>query len=112
MEPPSPLSTWELVIDGFDPITERVVESLLAVSNGLVGSQSSLPEGSSVSNPATFVAGLFNSAEAATAVPELVVAPDWLAVQILIEGQPLLIEHGEWLAHCRRLDFRRGEWPR
>ncbi|HEX3246561.1 MAG TPA: glycosyl hydrolase family 65 protein [Chloroflexota bacterium] len=114
MEPPSPLSTWELVIDGFDPITERVVESLLAVSNGLVGSQSSLPEGSSVSNPATFVAGLFNSAEAATAVPELVVAPDWLAVQILIEGQPLLIEQGEWLAHCRRLDFRRGtivrEW--
>jgi kojibiose phosphorylase len=107
-------STTELVIDGFNPLIERVVESLMAVSNGFVGTQASLPEGSSASSPASFIAGVFDSATTTDSMPELVVAPDWLTIRILTEGTQLNIEQGACLMHRRRLDLRRAtvtrEW--
>lgn len=104
---PSP-NSWVVEIDGFDPLLERVVESVLAVSNGFVGTQTALPEGSRFSNPATFLAGVFEGPADPSGVRELVTAPNWLAARITVEGERLRLESGEVLNHRRWLDLKRG----
>ena len=50
---------WILVEEGFALAREHEVESLFAIGNGYVGSRASLAEGTPLSAPATFVAGVF-----------------------------------------------------
>ena len=50
---------WILVEEGFTVAREHEVESLFAIGNGYAGSRASLAEGSALSAPATFVAGVF-----------------------------------------------------
>ncbi|MBV9341102.1 MAG: glycoside hydrolase family 65 protein, partial [Acidobacteria bacterium] len=105
---------WLLVEEGFTLTREHEVESLFAIANGHVGNRGSLAEGSPLSAPATFVAGVFRQLETPGAIPELMVLPDWTAVRISIDNQPLTIDHGEILEHRRILDLRCGmlwrEW--
>ncbi|HEX5831316.1 MAG TPA: glycosyl hydrolase family 65 protein [Gemmatimonadaceae bacterium] len=105
---------WLLVEDGFNLAREHEIESLFAVANGYVGTRGSLAEGSPLSAPATFVAGVFDLPGGAHAVPELVVAPDWLRLCATVDGQQVRLENGEPLEHRRILDLRQGilwrEW--
>jgi trehalose/maltose hydrolase-like predicted phosphorylase len=109
-----PNPKWLLVEEGFTLSREHEIESLFAIANGYVGNRGSLAEGSPLSAPATFVAGIFRELATPGAVPELMILPDWTAVRISIDGQPLNIERGEILEHRRILDMRRGmfwrEW--
>src|SRR5665647_2155240 len=57
-EPP-PDPAWRFEVKGFDPFREREVETWLTVANGETGTRGALEEGSAVSTPATFVAGVF-----------------------------------------------------
>ena len=66
---------WILVEEGFTLTREHELESLFAIGNGYAGSRGSLAEGSSLSAPATFVAGVFDSG--AGSVPSLAPTPDW-----------------------------------
>ncbi len=52
---------WILVEQGFTLAREHEIESLFAIGNGYIGSRTSLAEGSALSAPATFVAGVFDS---------------------------------------------------
>ena len=52
---------WILVEEGFTLAREHELESSFAIGNGYVGSRGSLAEGSALSAPATFVAGVFDS---------------------------------------------------
>jgi kojibiose phosphorylase len=52
---------WIIVEEGFIPAREHELESLFAIGNGYAGSRGSLAEGSALSAPATFVAGVFDS---------------------------------------------------
>jgi hypothetical protein len=52
---------WILVEEGFTVAREHELESLFAIGNGYAGSRGSLAEGSALSAPATFVAGVFDS---------------------------------------------------
>jgi trehalose/maltose hydrolase-like predicted phosphorylase len=105
---------WLLVDEGFALAREHEVESLFAIANGYVGNRGSLAEGSPLSAPATFVAGVFELLDAPGSVPRLMTLPDWTGVRIWINHQPLSMQHGEVLEHRRILDFRRGmlwrEW--
>jgi kojibiose phosphorylase len=111
---PTPDPTWVLVEEGFTLAREHEVESLFAVSNGYVGTRGSLPEGTRLSAPATFVAGVFDTEPTEGAIPELVAAPDWFRLSAVVEGEPLSLDHGETLEHRRVLDMRQGilwrEW--
>ncbi|HKS72245.1 MAG TPA: hypothetical protein VJQ82_03550, partial [Terriglobales bacterium] len=104
---------WLLVEEGFTLAREREIESLLAIGNGYVGNRASLAEGSPLSAPATFAAGIF-AHSSPPSVPELLVLPDWTGVRIWIEGQPLSMQEGRVLEHRRVLDLRQGvlwrEW--
>ncbi len=98
---------WLLIEEGFTLSREHEIESLFAISNGYVGNRGSLAEGSLLSAPATFIAGVFEQAEPRS-VPQLMVLPDWTNVRIWINHQPLSMKRGEVLQHRRTLDMRAG----
>jgi trehalose/maltose hydrolase-like predicted phosphorylase len=105
---------WLLAEEGFTLAREHEVESLLAIANGYVGNRGSLAEGSRLSAPATFGAGIFEYNSRAGVVPGLFVLPDWTGIQVWVEGEPLSMHQGEVLEHRRILDLRCGvlwrEW--
>ncbi len=112
--------TWHLVVDGFDPTLEPTIEAVMALVNGYSGTRAALEEGSDVSRPSAFIAGIFNLPDAPQAdeldepITELVVAPDWSRIRITVAGEELRIGHVELLHQRRILDLRTGilerEW--
>ena len=103
---------WILVDEGFTLAREHELESLFAIGNGYAGSRGSLAEGSALSAPATFVAGVFDSE--AGSVPGLAPTADWTRLSGTIDGQPLRLDRDHNLEHRRILDMRQGilwrEW--
>ena len=103
---------WILVEEGFTVTREHELESLFAIGNGYAGSRGSLAEGSALSTPATFVAGVFDAG--AGSVPGLVPTADWTRLSATIDGHPLRLDRGRNLQHRRILDMRQGilwrEW--
>lgn len=101
---------WRIEEDGFNLAREHEIESLFAVSNGYVGSRASLAEGSPLSNPATFIAGVYdtNSLAQGDPVPELAVAPDWMQLTLLVGGREFRLEDAGYLWHRRTIDLRHG----
>jgi len=97
---------WIIVEEGFTPEREHELESLFAIGNGYVGSRGSLAEGSALSAPATFLAGVFDSE--AGVVPGLAPSADWTRLYAAIDGQPLRLDRGQNLEHRRILDMRQG----
>ncbi len=83
---------WILVQEGFTAEREHELESLFAIGNGYVGSRGSLAEGSPLSVPATFVAGVFDSE--AGSVPGLATTADWTRLSATIDGHPLRLDRG------------------
>ena len=105
---------WLLVEEGFTLAREHEIESLFAIANGYVGNRGCLAEGSVLSAPATFIAGVFEHPQIPGAVPQLMSLPDWTGVRIWIDNEPLSIDRGQILEHRRVLDLQRGilwrEW--
>ena len=105
-------AAWTLVEEGFVLSREHEIESLFAIGNGFVGTRASLTEGSALSAPATFLAGLFDQRSEAT--PGLVALPDWTRLSVVLEGEPIRLDVGRNLEHRRILDMRQGilwrEW--
>lgn len=103
---------WLLVEEGFTLTREHELESIFAIGNGHLGSRASLAEGSTMSAPATFVAGVFDARPGPT--PGLAILPDWARITMAIEGQPLRLEAGRILEHRRTLDLKQAilwrEW--
>ncbi|MGB9040874.1 MAG: hypothetical protein WCC81_00210, partial [Pseudolabrys sp.] len=97
---------WILVEEGFTLAREHEVESLFAIGNGYAGTRGSLAEGSALSTPATFVAGVFDSD--GSSLPGLVSTADWTRLSTSIDGQPLRLDRGHNLEHRRILDMRQG----
>jgi kojibiose phosphorylase len=113
-------SRWTIEVSGFDAALELTIEAVLALANGYCGTRGAIEEGSPVSRPSAFIAGVFNTpaqpqtAELEAPIPELVVAPDWSRVRIQVEGEELRIDRCELLGQRRVLDMRQGvllrEW--
>lgn len=104
--------TWLIVEEGFTLAREHEVESILAIGNGYAGTRGSLAEGSAMSAPATFVAGIYDAEPGS--VPGLVTIPDWTELSITIDGYRLQLGQGQDLEHRRILDMQQGifwrEW--
>jgi hypothetical protein len=101
---------WLFVEDGFTLAREHELESLFAIGNGYVGSRGSLAEGSALSSPATFVAGVFDSVDTGQALAPMV---DWTRLSFAIDGYPLRLDKGHNLehrafSHCGKAFWR--EW--
>lgn len=100
-----------LVEEGFNLLREHELQALFTVSNGLVGTLGSLAEGSSMSVPATLVAGLYQRMDG---LPELAVLPDWTVLRLYVTDSLMTLEKADNLEHRRILDMCQGllwrEW--
>jgi kojibiose phosphorylase len=110
---------WLLRFEGFDPAQEQQLEAVCALVNGYLGARAALEEGHPASRPGAFLAGVFDTpaapqAELEEPVPELVVAPDWSALRVAVDGAELRLDTCELLEQRRTLDMRQGallrEW--
>ena len=102
--------TWRIVADGFQPAREHDIESILAVSNGYIGTRGALAEDGIVSNPGTYLAGVYDRAPGSIA--EIVEAPDWAKLDIQVDGEALRLETGGVFEHRRILHMRQGLFER
>ena len=111
---PSSDPGWLLVEEGFTLVREHEIESIFAVANGYIGTRASLEEGSRLSQPVTFAAGIYADDPASELGPALAVLPDWPHLEIAVDGDRLSMESGRVLEHRRMLDLRQGvlwrEW--
>jgi len=99
---------WLLVEEGFTLAREHEIESIFAIGNGNTGTRGSLEEGSLLSAPATFVAGVFTTPAVPGAVPELLTFPNWTGMKLIVNGLALNLGQCELLEHRRILDLRRA----
>jgi trehalose/maltose hydrolase-like predicted phosphorylase len=105
---------WLLVEEGGALLRENEIESIFSIANGFIGTRASLEEGSTLSRPATFAAGIYVDGSALKSGPALAVLPDWPRLTIVVDGEILSMACGQVLEHCRTLDLRQGvlwrEW--
>jgi len=105
---------WIMVESEFATAREHEIESLFALGNGYVGTRGSLAEGSPLSDPATFVAGVFRSAPGWNAVRELARGVEWVRLRASLDGRSLTMDPRARLDHRRVLDLRQAilwrEW--
>jgi trehalose/maltose hydrolase-like predicted phosphorylase len=105
---------WLLVEEGGTLLGENEIESIFSIANGFIGTRASLEEGSTLSRPATFAAGIYVDGSALKSGPALAVLPDWPRLTIMVDGEILSMACGRVLEHCRTLDLRQGvlwrEW--
>lgn len=99
---------WILQETAFRPERNRVWESLGAVSNGYIGLRAfpEEPFDAGPTTPGVFVAGVFNPG--ADAVPELVNLTNILAVEILLDGEPVRAAADRLDDYRRTLDMKRA----
>ena len=65
-------------------------ETMFTLGNGYMATRGSHEDGLLAGAPATFVAGVFDCDPAPDEVAELVSMPDWLSVEVLLDGQTVL----------------------
>ena len=107
-------SEWSLLAENAGSGKQHAVEARLAIGNGAFGMRASLVQSPRESRPATFIAGLFQTLNREPQIPALVVTPDWLRLDVCVEGEPVEIDSGVTLTYWRALDLRRAllvsEW--
>ncbi len=105
---------WLLVYEGSDPVHEGHREALTTLGNGYMATRGAAPEhrADGVHYPGTYLAGVYNSlrsvVEGQESVDEHVVnIPDWLPLDLRIDGGAWWSDGGLALRHERRtLDLK------
>jgi kojibiose phosphorylase len=97
---------WVIVEDGFTAALANLYETLFTTGNGYLGTRGSLEEGHDGALPGTLLCGVFDHHDCA--VPELVKAPDWLTLSVVVNGVRLDVSSASVVRHRRILDMREG----
>ena len=103
-------SSWQIVEDRFDPVRANTNETLFTTGNGYLGTRGALEEGHAGALPGTFLRGVFDHHDCA--VIDLVKAPDWVALEIVVNGVKLDVTTASVVRHRRALDMRDGSLSR
>jgi kojibiose phosphorylase len=101
---------WQVVEDGFDPARANTYETLFTTGNGYLGTRGSLEESHEGALPGTFLRGVFDHHD--SAVIDLVKAPDWVALAVMVNGTKLDVTSASIVRHRRVLDMREGTLSR
>jgi kojibiose phosphorylase len=97
---------WLIVEDGFAAALANTYETLFTTGNGYLGTRGSLAEGHEGALPGTFLRGIFDHHD--SAVPDLVKAPDWMALAVMVNGIRLDATSVSVVRHRRTLDMQEG----
>jgi trehalose/maltose hydrolase-like predicted phosphorylase len=79
---------------------------VFTVGNGYFCTRGALEEGYPRATPATLLFGVFDAI--AVGKEELANAPDWLPLQLFVNGERFRLDFGNVLAYQRTLDLRHG----
>lgn len=99
-------SRWLIAEDGFTAALANTYETLFTTGNGYLGTRGSLEEGHEGALPGTFLRGVFDHHD--SAVPDLVKAPDWLILAVVVNGIRLDVTSVSVVRHRRILDMQEG----
>jgi kojibiose phosphorylase len=99
-------SRWLIVEDGFTAALANAYETLFTTGNGYLGTRGSLEEAHEGALPGTYLRGVFDQHE--SAVPDLVKAPDWLSLAVVVNGLRLDVTSASVISHRRILNAREG----
>jgi kojibiose phosphorylase len=97
---------WLVVEDGFAPARANASETIFTTGNGYLGTRGSLEEGHEGALPGTYLRGVFDHHD--SRVIELVKAPDWLCLAVVVDGTRLDVTSASVVHHRRTLDMRQG----
>jgi kojibiose phosphorylase len=97
---------WQVTESGFDAEEANTFETLFTVGNGRLGTRGSLEEGHVGERSGTFLSGVYDGYQ--VPVIDLVNAPDWLSLAVVVNGVRLDVQSCEVVEHERALDFRHG----
>jgi kojibiose phosphorylase len=103
-------SRWQVIEDGFDPALANTYETLFTTGNGYLGTRGCLDERHEGALPGTFLRGVFDHHD--SAVVDLVKAPEWVALAVLVNGVELDVTSASVIRHRRVLDMRDGTLSR
>jgi maltose phosphorylase len=111
---------WKVIEHGFDPTYSRVSESIFALSNEYIGVRGCFDEGGSVDSlRGAYINGVFEL----THLPKsylgivdkthfMIPAADWIAVEIILDGEKLNLGKAKFSDFTRELDMRSGTLTR
>jgi kojibiose phosphorylase len=99
-------SNWHIVETAFNPDALHHKETVYTIGNGYLGTRGAFEEGYPGAMPMTLVHGLFDDVPIVNT--ELVNAPNWLHLVVLINGERFRMERGEVLDYRRDLDLGTG----
>jgi len=97
---------WTISESSFNPERIRHNETVFTQGNGYLGTRGAFEEFYPDEQRATFVHGVFD--DLPVVFTELVNFPDWLEVEIFLDGERFSLADGEILAFERHLDLHTG----
>ncbi|MGH2606716.1 MAG: glycoside hydrolase family 65 protein, partial [Anaerolineales bacterium] len=99
-------TAWALREDGVDRRRLNSQETLFTIGNGYLGTRGVFEEGFPGEGRGTFLHGVFD--DAPVGFTELVNVPDWLHLEILLDGERFSLDRGLVEAYERSLDTKTG----
>jgi kojibiose phosphorylase len=97
---------WTIFKDGFEAASQRHQETIFTIGNGYFASRGSFEEGYPGESALTLAHGIFD--DAPLVFTELANLPNWLDLQLQVDGHNFRLDQGQLLRCQRRLDLRSG----
>lgn len=100
------MSLWQITEERFDPKRVHALESVYSIGNGYFATRGTFEEHYFGAKPATLLYGVFDTIPIGK--EELANAPDWLPIQLFVNGERFHLNRGTVLGYQRTLDLQRG----
>ena len=100
------VNLWHIDEESFDPKKMHSQETIYTIGNGYFATRGTFEENYVGANPGTLLYGVFD--DISIGKEELANIPDWLPIQLFINGERFHMNRGKILAYHRTLDMRNG----
>src|SRR5690349_11999195 len=94
---------WKITEEAFNPEKQHHKETVFTIGNGYLSTRGAFEEKYPGEMRATFLHGVFD--DVPVVFTELANAPDWLEMEILLDGERFSLADGELLSFTRTLDL-------
>jgi trehalose/maltose hydrolase-like predicted phosphorylase len=100
------MNLWQITEERFDPQKMHAQESVYSIGNGYFATRGTFEEHYFGASPATLLYGVFD--EIPIGKEELANVPDWLPIQLFVNGERFHLTRSTVLGYQRTLDLQRG----
>jgi len=112
-----PIDVWAIVERGFHPEALPLLETVMALGNGMIGVRGGFHTGAPSHQPGVLINGFYETWPIeypepafglATLGQTILYVPDPTVMRVTIDGEPVNFNHAELTRWWRRLNMRRG----